>query len=259
MAYENLKYNISQGIATISIDRADKMNALDRDTIEELRQATVEAENDTDTHAIIITGEGEKAFAAGADINEFKDYDRGQGKNMSENGHHAFNTIEACPTPVIAAVNGFALGGGCELAMACHLRVANEKAQFGQPEVGLGITPGYGGTQRLVQLIGKGKALELLMTGDTVTAQEAQTLGLVNKVTSNKNLMEEAQQLATKISSQAPVAIAHVIDSVNAYFDAERDGFSTEIERFSECFETDDFNRGTAAFLNKEKPDFKGA
>lgn len=258
MAYDQINYEISDGIATLTIDRADKMNALDRDTIEELRQATEAASEDNNVNALIITGAGEKAFAAGADISEFKDYHKGQGKNMSENGHHAFNTIEGCSKPVIAAVNGFALGGGCELAMACHIRIAAENAKFGQPEVGLGITPGYGGTQRLIQLIGKGKALELLMTGQPIDAETAESWGLANQVTSQEELMNKAKEMANTITQQAPLAIAKVIDCANAHFDPNRDGFATEIERFSECFDTEDFKIGTDAFLKKDTPQFKG-
>jgi enoyl-CoA hydratase len=207
---------------------------------------------------VIITGSGAKAFAAGADIVEFKGLNEAQGKILAKRGHDTFDKIEKSPKPVIAAVNGFALGGGCELAMACHIRIATDAAKFGQPEVNLGIIPGYGGTQRMVQLIGKGKTLELLMTADLIDAHTAHTLGLVNHVVSAAELIDRSRAILTKIGSKAPIAIAKVIEAVNAHFKDGVDGFDTEVNLFAECAATEDFVEGAAAFLEKRKANFKG-
>lgn len=245
------------GIFVISINREKQLNALRADLIAEIGQALESVRHDRDVSGIILTGTGAKAFAAGADIKEFAEYSPDEARQLSESGGDIFNAIERFPKPVIAAVNGFALGGGCELAMACHLRIASTNARFGQPEVNLGLIPGYAGTQRLVQLIGKGKAVELLMTGDMIDAHEAHRLGLVNHVVEPEELMDKCEAILKKIGKKAPLAIAKIIDSVNAYFD-ERDGFATEIDNFAHLFGTDDFKEGTTAFMEKRKADFTG-
>jgi enoyl-CoA hydratase len=256
--FETLLTELDNGILTITLNREDKLNALNKTVIAELGEAIDEAYSNTEIKGVIITGRGAKAFAAGADIAEFKGLNEEQGKTLARRGHDTFNKIERCPKPVIAAVNGFALGGGCELAMACHIRIASENAKFGQPEVNLGIIPGYGGTQRMVQLIGKGKALELLMTADVIDAATAYRLGLVNEVVQTGELTDRCRAVINKISSKAPFAIAQVIQSVNAYFKDGVDGFEAEIGLFSKCAATEDFVEGAAAFLEKRKANFKG-
>lgn len=256
--YSTLLTDINHGILTITINREDKLNALNKDVITDLDSVIDEFIADSSLSGAIITGKGNKAFVAGADISEFKGLNQGQAMTLSKRGHDVFNKIEQSPKPIIAAVNGFALGGGCELAMACHLRIASENAKFGQPEVKLGLTPGYGGTQRLVQLIGKGKALELLLTADTIDATEAQKLGLANQVVQTVELLETCQALLKKISAQAPIAVAKVIECVHAHFTDGIDGFNTEIEVFGECVATEDFVEGTSAFLEKRKANFQG-
>lgn len=256
--YTTLLTDLSQGILTIIINREDKLNALNKTVISELDEVMDEVYSNAEIRGVIITGKGPKSFVAGADITEFKGLDEEAGKALARRGHNVFNKIEMCPKPVIAAVNGFALGGGCELAMACHLRIASENAKFGQPEVKLGLIPGYGGTQRLTQLIGKGKALELLMTADTVDATCAVKMGLVNDVVQTVELLEICRGIITKISAQAPLAIAKVIESVYAHFKDGIDGFDTEIDLFGKCVATQDFTEGTSAFLEKRKPVFKG-
>ncbi|MFN8298767.1 MAG: enoyl-CoA hydratase-related protein [Chitinophagales bacterium] len=256
--YTTLLTDLSQGILTITINREDKLNALNKTVISELDEVMDEVYSNAEVRGVIITGKGPKSFVAGADITEFKGLDEEAGKALARRGHNVFNKIEMCPKPVIAAVNGFALGGGCELAMACHLRIASENAKFGQPEVKLGLIPGYGGTQRLTQLIGKGKALELLMTADTVDATCAVKMGLVNDVVQTVELLEICRGIITKISAQAPLAIAKVIESVYAHFKDGIDGFDTEIDLFGKCVATQDFTEGTSAFLEKRKPVFKG-
>ncbi len=255
MSQKQLKTNLAEGILTITIDRADKMNALNIALIEELGQAIEEVYENDQIYGAIITGDGEKAFAAGADIAEFANFSPVEGRQMSEKGHAVFNRIEACPKPIVAAVNGFALGGGCELAMACHMRIASEQARFGQPEVNLGIIPGYGGTQRLPLLIGKGKAMELIMTADMVKADEALRLGLVNHVVESGELMAKCEEILQKIFSKGPAAIAGVIRCVNAFQKA--DGYPLEIEGFAGCFGTDEFKEGTTAFVEKRKASFR--
>lgn len=256
--YTTLLTDLSQGILTITINREDKLNALNKTVIQELGEIMLEVYDNAEVKGVIITGKGPKSFVAGADITEFKGLDEAQGKALARRGHEVFNKIEMCPKPVIAAVNGFALGGGCELAMACHLRIASENAKFGQPEVKLGIIPGYGGTQRLTQLIGKGKALELLMTADTIDATCAEKLGLVNDVVQTVELLDTCRAVIAKITAQAPLAIAMVIESVYAHFKDGIDGFDTEIDLFGKCVATNDFTEGTSAFLEKRKPTFKG-
>lgn len=256
--YNTLLVENQNGIVIITINREDKMNALNREVISELDDVIGELYTNPEMKGAIITGKGPKAFAAGADIAQFKGLTEEEGMALARRGHEVFNKIELCPKPVIAAVNGFALGGGCELAMACHIRIASENAKFGQPEVNLGIIPGYGGTQRLVQLIGKGKAFELLMTADMIDATCAEKLGLVNDVVQTVELLETCKALMAKIISKAPLAISNVIESVYAHFKDGIDGFDTEIELFGKCVATEDFVEGTAAFLEKRKATFKG-
>lgn len=258
MNLHNLLYTVEGDICIITINRPDKLNALNKETISEVGMAIDAAVQDADVRGIIITGSGSKAFVAGADISEFASYNLAQGMELSAHGHAVFNKVEHCPKPVIAAVNGFALGGGCELAMACHMRVAASNARFGQPEVKLGLIPGYAGTQRLPQLIGKGRAMELLMTADMIDAAEAHRLGLVNHVTEPDQLLDTCRGILKKISAQAPLAISEIIRTVNAHYDKSQDGFQTEIERFGACFTTEDVREGTDAFLNKRKAEFKG-
>lgn len=256
--YATLLTDLTSGILIITINREEKLNALNKNVIDDLSDVIDEVYNNADIRGVIITGKGSKSFVAGADISEFRGMTEEQGMKLAKRGHEVFDKIEMCPKPIIAAVNGFALGGGCELAMACHLRIASENAKFGQPEVKLGIIPGYGGTQRLTQLIGKGKALELLMTADTIDATCAEKLGLVNDVVQTVELLETCRALITKITSMAPFAITQVINSVYAHFKDGIDGFDTEIELFGKCVATKDFEEGTSAFLEKRKASFKG-
>jgi enoyl-CoA hydratase len=254
----NVLTEIKDQVCIITVNRPDKLNALNKETIAEIGEAVAAAEKNDGVRGIIITGSGSKAFIAGADISEFASYSVEEGKKLSAHGHGVFNSVENCSKPVIAAVNGFALGGGCELAMACHMRIASNNAKFGQPEVKLGLIPGYAGTQRLPQLIGKGKAIELLMTADMIGADEALNLGLINYITTPETLMEKCFEVMNKINAQAPVAISYIIKSVNAFYAKEEDGYKTEIDAFGDCFGTEDFKEGTDAFLNKRKAEFKG-
>ncbi len=258
MTFENLLTSEINQVFIITINRPDKLNALNKKTIEEIRNALSAAESNKEIKAIIITGAGNKSFVAGADISEFVGLSVEEGKKLAQLGQHVFKQIETCPKPVIAAVNGFALGGGCELSMACHLRIASENAKFGQPEVNLGLIAGYGGTQRLIQFIGKTKATELHMTADTINAEQALQYGLVNYVVPQDQLMGKCLELLEKIKSKSPKAITGVINSVNAYFENGVDGFNAEIEEFGKCFSTEDFKEGTAAFLEKRKAVFSG-
>ncbi len=256
--FKTLLTDLTDGIYTITINREDKMNALNRQVVSDLNDAIDEVYSNPEIKSVIITGKGPKAFAAGADIGEFKGLTAEQGVQLAKRGHEVFNKIEQAPKPVIAAVNGFALGGGCELAMACHIRIASENAKFGQPEVNLGIIPGYGGTQRLVQLIGKGKALELLMTADMVDAVCAEKMGLVNDVVLTVELLETCRAMLAKINTKAPIAISKVIECVHAHYTDGMDGFNTEIEEFGNTVATEDFIEGASAFLEKRKAHFKG-
>ena len=243
----------------IFINRPSKLNALNKETIKELSTLFKEAEEDNNTKVIIITGEGTKAFIAGADISEFSDFDREQGEKLSADGHNLlFNLVENLSTPVIAAINGFALGGGLELAMSAHFRVASDNAKMGLPETSLGLIPGYGGTQRLSKLIGKGKAMEMVMTAGMINSIEAEKYGLVNYVVEQENLIPFCEKLAEKIMGNSPIAISRAIKSINASTDNKLDGFKVEIEEFGACFSTDDFKEGTTAFLEKRKATFKG-
>lgn len=246
-----------QGINIITINQAKKLNALSKDLLNELDNAVTHALSNESVKSILLTGAGEKAFVAGADISEFQSLNAQEAVAMAKRGQELFRKLEISPKPTLAAVNGFALGGGCELAMSCHMRVASENAKFGQPEVNLGIPPGYGGTQRLVQLVGKGKALELLMTADMIGAEDALRLGLVNHVTSSEELLEKCKKILNKIGRKAPIAIAKVIKCVDAGLDPNQDGYEMEAVSFGECFETEDYQEGVTAFLEKRKADFK--
>ena len=255
---ENLKIDHSEGILTVSITRPEALNALNLKTLSELIVVLQQTYQQPDHKGIILTGDGEKAFVAGADIKELSALSHDQAFAFAQNGQRLFKLIEDCPKPVIAAINGYALGAGCELAMACHIRIAAEDAKFGQPEVNLGIIPGYGGTQRLTQLVGRGKALELMMTGDMISAQEAKSIGLVNHVVSKDDLMNLAGKIMTRILSKGPVAVSNVIRSVNAGFSFEHAGYEAEAQNFAACSTTHDFKEGTNAFIEKRKPQFKG-
>ncbi|MEM8525832.1 MAG: enoyl-CoA hydratase-related protein [Bacteroidota bacterium] len=260
MAYEILNITHEEGIAIVTITREKALNALNALTFSELKHFFLEeVPKKEELTGIIITGAGEKAFVAGADIKEFDGLTADKAAELSARGQDIFFLIEQCPKPVVAVVNGFALGGGCELAMACHMRIATENAKFGQPEVNLGIIPGYGGTQRLVQYIGKGKALELMLTADMIDASTAHQLGLLNYVLSSKTeAIEKAKKLLQKIATKGPVAVAKVIEAVNAYFEHNIDGFEREVEKFGQTAGTEDFAEGAAAFVEKRKPNFKG-
>ena len=255
----NLLIENNNGIVTLTIHREKALNALNSGTFSELNQFFGhDAKQIHGLKGVIITGAGEKAFAAGADITEFSALDAKQGEALAKRGQDVFFLIENFNHPVIAAVNGFALGGGCELTMACHMRVAGEKAKFGQPEVNLGLVPGYGGTQRLIQYIGKGKALELLLTADMIGAEEALRLGLVNYVVPQGEEVAKATEILEKIATKAPFAVKKIIDSVNAYFASGKSGFEAELDAFGLCCSTDDFKEGAAAFVEKRKPVFMG-
>ena len=257
MRYNNILVNPKGAITTIMINRPEKLNALNKETIAELHDAFSDANEDIDCRCIIITGSGEKAFVAGADISEFADFNVSQGAELARKGQELlFSFVADLETPVIAAVNGFALGGGLELAMSAHFRVASDNAKMGLPEVSLGVIPGYGGTQRLPQLIGKGKAMELIMTAGMIGAEEAKSWGLVNHVVTQNELLPLCEKIASKIVRNSSTAITAAIKSINANFDKTKDGFETEINQFGNCFGTDDFNEGTTAFLEKRKPDF---
>jgi len=257
--YSTLLTAVENSTLIITINRPDKLNALNKDIIEDLGKILEDVYTNNEIKGVILTGAGEKAFVAGADITEFGGLGAAGGAELAQKGADlVFNKIEKCPKPVVAAVNGFALGGGCELAMACHFRIASENAKFGQPEVNLGLIPGYGGTQRLTQLIGKGKAMELLMTADMIGAAEAKELGLVNHVYPLAELLVKAKELLAKIQSKAPIAISHIITCVNEAAAAEKNGFINEIKYFGACFATEDMVEGTTAFLEKRKAIFKG-
>ncbi|MEN8123921.1 MAG: enoyl-CoA hydratase-related protein [Bacteroidota bacterium] len=257
MNYKNILVESDAYLATIFINRPKKLNALNKETIAELHEAFAELDSDEDTRVIILTGSGDKAFVAGADILEFADFDVDQGAALARKGQELlFDFVEKMNIPVIAAINGFALGGGLELAMASHFRVASDNAKMGLPEVSLGVIPGYGGTQRLPQLVGKGKAMEMIMTAGMITAEEAKNYGLVNYVIAQDELLEFCEKLAKKISKNSSTAIAAAIKSVNANFKDGVNGFEVEINEFGNCFGTEDFEEGTTAFLEKRKPDF---
>jgi enoyl-CoA hydratase len=245
-------------ILTITINRPSQLNALNKETISELNQALSAANDDKEVGVVILTGSGEKAFVAGADIKEFADFSVEKGKELSAKGHELlFNFVENMTTPVIAAVNGFALGGGLELAMSAHIRVASDNAKLGLPEVSLGVIPGYGGTQRLTQLVGRGKAMEMVTTAGMISAEEAQSWGLVNHVVPQAELMDLANKIASKILKNSPMAIGAAITAINANYVDGVNGMHVEIEEFGKCFGTPEFVEGTTAFIEKRKAEFR--
>lgn len=254
---ETLVSSLANGILTVTINRPDKLNALNSTVLEELNEVIDQIYSDNNIHGVILTGAGPKAFVAGADISEFLSLSAGEGSSLAKKGQDIFARLEHSPKPVIAAVNGFALGGGCELAMSCHVRIASNNARFGQPEVNLGIIPGYGGTQRLAQLIGKGKAMELMMSAEMINAEQALQLGLVNHVTEPDQLMTKTMELMTTILSKGLGAIARVIAAVNAGYNNQVNGFDEEARLFGECFNTDEMKEGVTAFLEKRKANFR--
>lgn len=257
MNFENILIQKKDSLAQITINRPKKLNALNSTTINELNVAFETLEEDDNIRVIILTGSGEKAFVAGADISEFAHFSVEEGEDLAREGQEMlFDYVENLSTPVIAAVNGFALGGGLELAMSCHFRVASDNAKMGLPEVSLGVIPGYGGTQRLPQLVGKGKAMEMIMTAGMISAEDAKECGLVNHVTIQEELLPLAEKIASKIIRNSSVAISAAIRAINASFEDDINGFDVEIEEFGECFGTEDFKEGTTAFLGKRKPNF---
>jgi len=262
--YQTLLASIENGIYIITINRPDKLNALNKQVFTDLNAAIDEVYSNAGIKAAIITGAGPKAFVAGADITEFGELNKEEAMALAKRGQDIFFKIENSKKPIVAAVNGFALGGGCELAMACHFRLCSDNAKFGQPEVNLGLIPGYGGTQRLTQLVGKGKSMELQMTAQLVDAVEALQLGLANHVTSAENLLEKTKEIVNVIMSKAPFAIGKIIECVNfaalsdSSFNNGKSGYTKEIEAFGDCFVTEDMKEGTAAFLEKRKANFKG-
>lgn len=257
--YQNILTEEKGGIRLITINRPKQLNALNKDTIAELHEALKAADVNRDIRVIILTGSGDKSFVAGADIKEFADFSIAQGGELAQRGQETlFSFIENLSTPVIAAVNGFALGGGLELAMASHIRIASDNARMGLPEVSLGVIPGYGGTQRLAQLVGRGKANEMVFTAGIIKAADALQWGLVNYVVEQGELLVKAEEIAGKIMNNSSSAIASAIRSINANYEAGIDGYEVEIEEFGKCFGTDDFKEGTTAFLEKRKPNFKG-
>lgn len=258
MAYQNLISEVKENILYVTINREKALNALNGATLAELADVIAFAGKIDEVRGVILTGAGEKAFVAGADIKEFSDYSGKQGEELARKGHElVFDAIENSPKPFIAAVNGFALGGGLELAMACHMRVASDNAKLGLPEVTLGLIPGYGGTQRLTQLVGKGKAIEMITTANMISAVEAEKIGLVNYVVAQTDLIGKAEEILNVIKQRAPLAIAAAIKSVIASIN-DADGYDTEIKEFGKCFETKDFKEGVSAFLEKRKAIFVG-
>lgn len=262
--YSTILTRLENGIFTITINRPDKLNALNKDVFTDLDKAIDEVTANAGIKSAIITGAGPKAFVAGADITEFGGLNKEQAMALAKRGQDVFFKIENSKKPIVAAVNGFALGGGCELAMACHFRLCSENAKFGQPEVNLGLIPGYGGTQRLTQLVGKGKSMELQMTAHLVDASEALQLGLVNHVTTPESLLERTKDILTIIQSKAPIAVGKIIECINvavvsdSVYTNGKSGYDKEIEAFGDCFITEDMKEGTTAFLEKRKANFKG-
>lgn len=249
----------SDHVLTVTLSRPKALNALNFELMDGLHEIIRELYQNDDTHGIILTGEGDKSFVAGADIKELAALTSAEALALSRKGQEVFSLIEECPKPVIAAVNGIALGGGCELAMACHVRLASENATFGQPEASLGIIPGFGGTQRLAQLVGRGKALELMLTGETISAQEAYAIGLVNQLVAGQDeLMNLANNIMKKIMANGPIAVKNIINSVNAGYAHAQQGYAKEAENFAACADSEDFKEGTIAFIQKRKPKFKG-
>ncbi len=258
MQFQNIQVSQNEKITTITIDRPSKLNALNKETIGELHEAFKKLKNDADCKVIILTGSGDKAFVAGADISEFADFSESEGANLAAQGQELlFDYVANFTKPVIAAVNGFALGGGLELAMSCHFRIASDNAKMGLPEVSLGVIPGYGGTQRLPQLVGKGRAMEMIMTAGMIIAEDAKSYGLVNDVVPQSELISTCEKIASKIIRNSSAAISQAIKAVNANFEHGLNGFETEIKSFGECFGTEDFKEGTKAFLEKRRAEFK--
>ena len=259
MTYQNIISEVKDQILYLTINRESKLNALNKDTLAELANAIATAQTNDEVRGILLTGAGTKAFVAGADISEFADFNAVQGEELARNGQKTvFDAIEQSTKPVVAAINGFALGGGLELAMACHIRIASENAKLGLPEVSLGLIPGYGGTQRLTQLVGKGRAIELIATAEMISATQAEKIGLVNHVVSADFLILKAEELLNKIKTRAPLAVAGAIRAINAAANPTSDGFEIEIREFGKSFGTDDFKEGTKAFLEKRSAMFIG-
>jgi enoyl-CoA hydratase/carnithine racemase len=259
MSFENLLLDRDGGVATITINRPKVLNALNGQTLDELRRAILDLRRDDSVRAVILTGAGEKSFIAGADINELATQTPVSGREHAMSGQHILDLIEQLGKPVIAAINGFALGGGCELAMACSVRIAADTAKLGQPEINLGLIPGYAGTQRLTRIVGRGRALELLLTGDQITAQEAHRIGLVNRVVPAADLMAEAKKVAATLAAKAPVAVKYILEAVNKGVEmpfAQAQVFEATL--FGLVASTEDMREGTKAFLEKRKPGFKG-
>lgn len=259
MAYQNILSELKEQILYVTVNREHKLNALNKETLAELADVISFAEHEDEVRGILLTGAGEKAFVAGADISEFSDYKGAQGEELARIGQErVFDALERCSKPVVAAINGFALGGGLELAMACHIRIASDHAKLGLPEVSLGLIPGYGGTQRLTQLVGKGRAIELIATAEMISAAQAEKMGLVNHVVPQSELIAKAEEILNKVRLRAPLAVAAAIKSVNSALTFDVNGFETEITEFGKCFDTLDFKEGTRAFLEKRKPVFSG-
>lgn len=258
MSYTTLLTELENGTLIVTINRPDKLNALNKDVFNDLDNLLNEINANSAIQSVIITGAGTKAFVAGADITEFSGLSKDEAKQLAQRGQDVFSRIENNAKPIVACVNGFALGGGCELAMACHFRIAAENAKFGQPEVNLGLIPGYGGTQRLVQLIGKGRAIELLISANMIDASTALQYGLVNAVIAQEELLNKAKSILQVVHTKAPLAVAACIKAANAVWDETQNGFEVEIESFGNCFDTQDMKEGTTAFVEKRKPVFTG-
>lgn len=258
MNYTTLLTSLENNILIVTINRPDKLNALNKDVLIDLNHLVDEIEATNEIKSVIITGSGNKAFVAGADISEFKSLNKDEAKTLAKKGQDVFFKIENCSKPIVACVNGFALGGGCELAMSCHFRIASDNAKFGQPEVNLGLIPGYGGTQRLVQLIGKGRAIELLISASMIDANTALQYGLVNYVTTSEELLNKAKSILNVVNTKAPIAVANCIKVANTVFDETKNGFEEEVNAFGTCFTTQDMIEGTSAFLEKRKAIFTG-
>jgi enoyl-CoA hydratase len=256
--FQTLLTSLENNILTITVNRPNKLNALNKKVMEELSAVMDEVYRNDEIRSVILTGSGQKAFVAGADISEFVGLSVVEGTTLAEDGQKIFKKIEDSPKPVVAAVNGFALGGGCELAMACHFRIASTNAKFGQPEVNLGLIPGYGGTQRLTQLIGKGRAIEMIISANMIDANSALQYGLVNYVVAPEELLEKAKSILSVINTKAPLAVAKGIEAANAVFDESKNGYNVEVKAFGHCFGTEDMKEGTSAFLEKRKASFKG-
>lgn len=256
--YQTILTSLENEVFTITVNRPDKLNAINNTVMSELEAVMDEVYHSSKIRSAIITGAGVKAFVAGADISEFVGLSVDEGKKLAQKGQDVFMKIEKSPKPVVAAVNGFALGGGCELAMACHFRIASENAKFGQPEVNLGLMPGYGGTQRLVQLIGKGRAIEMIISGNMIDADTALRYGLVNYVVPQEELLNKAKIVLSVVNTKAPLAVAKCIEAANAVFDETKNGYEVEMAGFGNCFGTEDMKEGATAFLEKRKAAFKG-